>query len=262
MSEYQQLIRRAVKDQIDARIGKLKSTYLNLADDWRIIFPAGFRPGINTLPVVADNGSEKRQIAMLEFELADDLDLDIDKIKVVEVDTIYESLHQQPDLGDSLDMLNDIMISLNEFIGGLTFNVPKGQMQMFPSMLPASDRKVHMNVGASDDLRIRREIEQSLYLPDWFRNIKDAKVREELLGKLADAYQQFEKSSPEPVTLKLFFEKYTEHLKNQGHLHYWCSYKGKPVKLTDAGLCTERYCSKKPYSGRCDVPVLKFGKED
>jgi len=56
-----------------------------------------------------------------------------------------------------------------------------------------------------------------------------------------------------------FFAKYTAHLLNAGHLHHYCTYKGKPVEINDRGFCQEAYCSKKPFNEKCNIPKLRFG---
>jgi hypothetical protein len=259
MSDYKQLIKTKIKDDIDKRIQKLKIRLINLSDDWRILFPNGFRPGLNIIPVITNNGASEHIVAELHFELEDDLDLDIDNVKIVNKDNVWRP-EKQAELNDSLDVLNNIVVSLNGFMQSFSFKLPSGQMQLFPSLLPSAasnDVVVGDNSGSE---RIKAEISNSLHLPDWFKQIRDANVRNDVLRKLAEAYQQYEKSSPTPVTLKSFFDKYTDHLQSQGHLHFFCSYKGKPVQLSDDGKCIEQYCTKKPYQGHCTVPVLRFGK--
>ena len=259
MNDYKQLIKTKIKDDIDKRIQKLKTKLINLSENWRILFPNGFRPGLNIIPIITKNGTSEHLIAELHFQLADDLDLDIDEVKIVNKDDVWKPA-KQAELNDSLDVLNSIVVSLNDFMQSFSIKLPSGQMQLFPSLLPSASSNV-VAVGDNNGAeRIKTEISNSLHLPDWFKQIRDSNVRNDLLHKLADAYQQYQKSSPTPVTLKSFFEKYTEHLQNQGHLHYYCSYKGKPVQLNDDGKCLEQYCTKKPYQGHCTVPVLRFGK--
>ncbi len=222
MSDYKQLIRSKIKDDIDKRIQKLKTKLINLSEDWRILFPHGFRPGLNIIPIITNNGTSEHLIAELHFELADDLDLDIDEVDIVNKDHVWKP-EKQAELNDSLDVLNSIVVSLNDFMQSFSIKLPTGQMQLFPSLLPSASSNV-VAVGDNNGAeRIKTEISNSLHLPDWFKQIRDSNVRNDLLHKLADAYQQYQKSSPTPVTLKSFFEKYTEHLQNQGHLHYYCS---------------------------------------
>ena len=257
MSDYKQLIRSKIKDDIDKRVQKLKTKLINLSEDWRILFPHGFRPGLNIIPIITNNGTSEHLIAELHFELADDLDLDIDEVDIVNKDDVWKP-EKQAELNDSLDVLNNIVVSLNDFMQNFSIKMPSGQMQLFPSLLPSAPSDVP--VIDRDAGRIKTEISNSLHLPEWFKQIRDSDVRNDLLSKLAEAYQQYQKSSPTPVTLKSFFDKYTEHLRRQGHLHHFCSYKGKPVQLSDDGKCLEQYCSKRPYQGRCSVATLRFGK--
>ena len=254
MNEYQSRIADAVKSDIDARVQKLKGRRLDLSKHWHIVFPDGFKPGLNTLPVVTANGSSQHLIAELQFELGKDLDLDIDRISIIEKDEGYQP-EKNAGLNDSLDLLNDIVVSLNDFIQGLD-----KQLTLFP--LKSNQPVVvsgKSNGGGVD--RVRQKIANSDALPVWFKQIADDEVKEKLLDKLADAWLQYQKSSIEPVTLKGFFDKYTEHLKSRGHLYHYCTYKGKPVQLSDEGFCSEAYCSKKPYNHPCSLSLLKFGKE-
>ncbi len=254
MNDYQSRIAEAVKSDIDARVQKLKGRYIDLSKNWHIVFPDGFKPGLNTLPVVTANGGAQHLIAELRFTLNNTLDLDIDKIEIIEKDEGYQP-EKNAGLNDSLDLLNDIVVSLNEFIQGLD-----KQLTLFPVK---SGRSVTVqgktDVSNTDD--IREKLANSSALPRWFKEIADDEIKEKLLDKLADAWLQYQKSTLEPVTLKGFFDKYTGHLKNRGHLYHFCTYKGKPVHLSDQGLCTEAYCSKKPYNNPCSLATLKFGKE-
>jgi hypothetical protein len=254
MNDYQSRIAEAVKSKIDARVQSLRGKYLDLSENWHIVFPDGFRPGENVLPVITANGSSQHLIAELRFTLNNTLDLDIGKVDIVDRDEQYHA-ERNGDLNDSLDLLNDIVVSLNDFIQGLD-----KQLTLFPV---TSGRSVAVkgktDVGNTDV--IRENLATSSALPQWFKEIADDEIKEKLLEKLADAWLQYQKSTLEPVTLKGFFEKYTEHLKNRGHLYHFCTYKGKPVHLSDQGLCTEAYCSKKPYNNPCSLATLKFGKE-
>ena len=258
MNDYQTLIIDKVKPRIDDRIKKLRSRYINLSDDWHIVFPKGFRPGKNDVPVICNNGSQERLIASLIFELGEDLDLNIDDIDIVDQDRIWHP-PKEAELNESLDILNHVVVSLNEFIQGLSITLPNKQLSLFPSMLPGSDSGSVVDLGIE---RIRNELSDSEYLPAWFTQIHDSNVREKLLHKLAEAYQQYQRSASGDRSLQSFFEKYTSHLKAQGHLYHYCPYKGKRVDIDADGRCNETYCSKKPYHAQCTQPVLKFGKEE
>jgi hypothetical protein len=258
VKDYKTLITEKVKPEIEKRIQKLRSRYIELSDDWHIEFPKGFKPGRNDVPVICKNGNQERIIASLQFELGEDLDLNIDDIDVADEDRIWHP-PKEAELNESLDILNHVIVSLNEFIQGLTITLPNKQLSLFPSMLPRSESGSVVDLGIE---RIREEISESEYLPMWFTQIHDSSVREKLLRKLAEAYQQYRHSASGDPSLKSFFEKYTMHLKSQGHLYHHCPYKGKRVNLDAEGHCSETYCSKKPYHSRCTQPMLKFGKEE
>ena len=52
---------------------------------------------------------------------------------------------------------------------------------------------------------------------------------------------------------------YSEHLLKQNKLYHFCKYKSKPVTIDERDICTENYCSKKPYNSACPMVTLKFG---
>jgi len=271
--EYKKLIMDRINDEINRWIGELKEQHqdLLLTRQWQVLFPKGFQPGHIVIPVVTGGKQGKHLIGEIEFVLPDDLNLDINEVKLALKDEAYQE--QKPvkpvSIDEPLDLLNRVVVGMNDFLKSLSIAMPAGeQLSLFQTFSTGKDNEKKVMNGASilqpfgSDLeRIKREMLSSTYLPEWIKTIEDKQVYGEFIDKLVPAYVQYQRSSSGSSSLKDFFEKYTSHLLSHGHLHYYCKYKGKPIELDDWEHCTEAYCSKKPYNSKCPMAVLKFGKE-
>ena len=268
--EYKKLLTERIRDQVNRWIEELKAknSELLLTKQWRILFPKGFVPGHNAIPVVTHSKDGKRLIAEIQFVLPDDLNLDVNDIQLVLKDEGFEAAPiptvQPIPVDEPLDMLNRIVIGINEFIASLGVR-PAGPVSSRPVMLAGistalSSPAVRVLGSDNSDLEdIKRQMINSALLPDWIRSIESRATYEEVIAKLAIAYQQYQRQSMGKADLSEFFARYTSHLLNAGHLHYHCPYKGKPVEINERGYCQESYCSKKPFNDKCNIPKLKFG---
>jgi len=268
--EYKKLLTERIRDQVNRWIEELKAknSELLLTKQWRILFPKGFVPGHNAIPVVTHSKDGKRLIAEIQFVLPDDLNLDVNDIQLVLKDEGFEAAPiptvQPIPVDEPLDMLNRIVIGINEFIASLGVR-PAGPVSSRPVMLAGistalSSPAVRVLGSENSDLEdIKRQMINSALLPDWIRSIESRATYEEVIAKLAIAYQQYQRQSMGKADLSEFFARYTSHLLNAGHLHYHCPYKGKPVEINERGYCQESYCSKKPFNDKCNIPKLKFG---
>ena len=270
--EYKKLIIERVRDEINRRIDELKEKHadLLLTKQWRILYPKGFLAGHNSIPVVTHSKDGQHLIAEIQFVLPDDLNLDIEDIQLVLKDEGYQdttgsakqnSSHPVP-VDEPLDMLNRIVLGINEFISSLgTRPMPSGNIQPKPNLANGTANSPIRVLGSenSDLEDLKRRMINSSLLPEWIKSIELKTTYDEVISKLAIAYQQYQRQTMGRSDLGEFFAKYTAHLLNAGHLHYYCSYKGKPVELNERGHCQESYCSKKPFSDKCNVPKLRFG---
>jgi len=160
--------------------------------------------------------------------------------------------------------LNRIVIGINEFIASTGVR-PAGPVTSRPVFLGGTSttpNSIPVRILGSDnsDLEdIKRRMINSAQLPDWIRSIESKSTYDEVLNKLATAFQQYQRQTMGRSDLGEFFAKYTAHLLNAGHLHHYCTYKGKPVEINERGFCQETYCSKKPFNEKCNIPKLRFG---
>ena len=151
------------------------------------------------------------------------------------------------------------------FSNPLNIKKDQSQLKINPlSNVNGNNNFVHNNYlngsgNTSTIDNIKKQMINSNYLPEWIKTIESKDVWDQLLTKLAEAFYHYQQQMGKAVDLKDFFEKYTEHLLNQGKLYNYCKYKSKPVKLDANGHCTENYCSKKPYNSACPLATLKFG---
>ncbi len=270
--EYKKLITERIRDEVNRWIEELKEQHkdLLLTKQWRILFPKGFVPGHNSISVVTHSKEGQHLVAEIQFVLPDDLNLDVNDIQLVLKDEGYrdEPLSSRKDpvpVDEPLDMLNRIVIGINEFIGSMGVR-PIGPVPSRPVFLAGTSNvssctaPIRIVGSENSDLDdIKRRMINSAGLPDWIRSIESKATYDEVLNKLASAFQQYQRQTMGKSDLGEFFAKYTAHLLNAGHLHYYCSYKGKPVELNERGYCQESYCSKKPFSDRCNLPKLRFG---
>lgn len=279
---YKKLITDRIKDEVNKWIDEIKSKSpdLLLTKQWRIIFPKGFQTGHNALPVVTGSKQGQHMIAEASFVLPDDLELDINNVELVLKNEPYKEINKIPSpvpIDEPLDIVNDLVVGINQFLQQLNINIPSVSSTTFLAAEQHSDFKVAINplnhkmnvirnglsvTNHNDDNlidKVRKQMLQSPYLPEWFKTIESQHIWDELLNKLAEALLHYQKQLGRAVDLKEFFEKYTEHLQKQGKLYPYCKYKSKPIALDENGHCMENYCSKKPYNAPCPLATLKFG---
>jgi len=272
--EYKKLITERIRDEVNRWIEELKEQHkdLLLTKQWRILFPKGFVPGHNSIPVVTHSKNGQHLVAEIEFVLPDDLNLDVNDIQLVLKDEGFQeaaipATQKKSNLvpvDEPLEMLNKIVIGINEFIGSIGVR-PTGPVSSRPVFLAGTSttsNSAPVRVLGSDnsDLEdIKRRMINSAQLPDWIRSIESKTTYDEVLNKLASAFQQYQRQTMGRSDLGEFFAKYTAHLLNAGHLHHYCTYKGKPVEINERGYCQESYCSKKPFNDKCNIPKLRFG---
>jgi len=137
------------------------------------------------------------------------------------------------------NLLNDVILGLNEFIERLNRHPMGKQLSLFPAA----------------------RNEQTQFLPEWYHDIDDLRVREKVLNKLKSAYHSYARSRGDDVSMKDFISRYSEHLIRNGYLYHYCSYHDKPIDVSDDGKCQELYCTRKPDDNICRFAKLKFGKE-
>ena len=272
--EYKKLITERIREEVNRWIEELKEQHkdLLLTKQWRILFPKGFLPGHNSISVVTHSKNGQHLVAEIEFVLPDDLNLDVNDIQLALKDEGFheaaipatqKKLNLVP-IDEPLDMLNKIVIGINEFIASLGVRSagPVTTHPVFLSGASTASNSAPVRVLGSDnsDLEdIKRRMINSALLPDWIRSIESKATYDEILNKLASAFQQYQRQTMGRSDLGEFFAKYTAHLLNAGHLHHFCTYKGKPVELNERGYCQESYCSKKPFNDKCNIPKLRFG---
>ena len=277
--DYKQQITLKIKDSINQWIDKLKEEHkeLLLTKQWNVLFPKGFKPGNNVIPVVTTSKQGKYLIGELLFYLPDNLELDMDSIELTLKNEPFDVKHVKvktpAPLDEPLDVLNNMLIGVNDFIQSLQLpqyssNLlnpqPSGRLiNNLQGTVPSKTIKINgitsNNIDVRDIDTIRKQILQSDYLPDWFRTIGSYEIREQLLSKIAESLAHYQRQIGHAVDIQEFFEKYTEMLLKQNKLSNYCKYKSKPVSLDPSGHCTENYCSKKPYNARCSNVTLRFG---
>ena len=282
MDDYKQMIRESIAGEIGEWIERLKSqdNDLKLTRQWKVLFPRGFESGNNILPVLTGSKEGRRLIGEVSFILPDDLELDTEDLSLTLknepfVESTEPKITPEP-MEDSLDLLNRMVVSINEFLSGVEIESPGREINPRRSPFFGIDieKTSKLNVISFDNGYIgqtklstdkldivKREMLASSHLPEWFKTISSYEIRNSLLEKLTEGYLHYKTKLGRDVPLKEFFSEYTAHLKKTDKLHDYCPYKAKPVNLTEKGHCLEDYCSKKPYNAPCRVPVLKFGKK-
>jgi len=292
---YKKLITDSIKAAVNNWIEDLKNKHkeLLLTKQWKIIFPKGFQSGHNMLPVITSSKKGKHLIAEAQFVLPDDLELDLVGLQLILKNEPYIPSEKEKKTGpvpldESIDILNDMVIGLNSFLQNLNFSMPgvgmptssatptffsnptnvkKDQSQLKINPLSAvNDNSSYIkgdtiNGSGNDSIidKIKKQMINSNYLPDWIKTIESKDVWDQLLTKLAEAFYHYQQQIGKTIDLKEFFEKYQEHLLSQNKLYHYCKYKSKPVSLDNNIHCTENYCSKKPYNSTCPMTTLKFG---
>jgi hypothetical protein len=266
--EYKKLIIDRIRDQVNGWIEELKEKHadLLLTKQWRILFPKGFVPGHNAMPVITHCRTGQHLVAEIQFVLPDDLNLDVNDLQLVLKDEGYQDaapfakqtrVHPVP-IDEPLEKLNKIVLGINDFLAGLGSKPGTASSGAMPMVTSSSPVRV-LNSEGSELEEIKRKITSSALLPEWIKSIESRPTYDEVIAKLSVAFQQYQRQMPGRGDIGEFFEKYSMHLLNAGHLHHYCSYKGKPIEQDERGLCTEAYCSKKPYNSKCLVARLRFG---
>ncbi|MBL7135849.1 MAG: hypothetical protein ISS81_04545 [Candidatus Marinimicrobia bacterium] len=276
--DYKQQITVKIKDSINQWIDKLKEEHkeLLLTKQWNIHFPKGFKPGNNIIPIVTASKRGKYLIGELLFYLPDNLELNMDSIELTLKNEPFDEkqvrVKTPVPLDEPLDVLNNIILGLNDFLGTLPMPayssnpVVRKSQNLFdnmqgtvvkPKTIPINGFANNINNGDIDT--IRKQILQSDHLPEWFRTIGSHEIREQLLTKIAESLAHYRKQVGRAIDLQEFFDRYTEMLLKQDKLYHYCKYKSKPVSLDVSGHCTENYCSKKPYNAGCPHVTLRFG---
>ena len=278
--KYKQQIMERIKQSINNWIEELKAKHpeLLLTKQWNVVYPRGFSSGHNALPVVTSSKKGKHLIGEVCFALPDTLELDMDAIELTLKNEPYKEPSKKkavtpPPLDEPLDVLNDLILNLNDFLKG--FAVPistnsnpiktafPGQTNTpFSNPIKVQD-EVKVTSGNNGDRidSVKNDIVRSSYLPEWFKTIESLDIRTQLLEKIAESLIHYENQLGRKVDLKEFFGKYTEHLQKQDKLYRFCKYKSKPVSFDKNNWCEENYCSKKPYNAVCPQGVLKFGNK-
>ena len=287
MSEYRKAITERIKESLNNWIETLKKEQpeLLLTKQWQILFPKGFNEGYNILSVVTGSKKGQHLIAQIEFVLPRDLELDFNDLELVlknepfkkEIKETKKKALPIP-IDEPIDVLNNMIIGVNSFLGSLNISVPsipsftgfnlteKQQPIRVSPLLSTTTQNVPVAAAppfkpADDNLveKVKNTMLKSEYLPEWLKTIENREVFEALMQKLSEGFIHYQKKIGHAVDLKEYFDLYESHLKEQGKLHYYCKYKGKPVKHDSNEYCLESYCSKMPYKSKCSYSTLKFG---
>ncbi len=254
MDDYKKLIRESIKERIEEWIERLKTQQpeLKLTRQWKVLFPRGFESGNNVLPITTGSKEGKRLIGEVSFILPDSLELDSDDLNLrLKNEPFRESIAPKiaPEpIEDSLDLINRIVVSMNEFLSGIEKERPSrsGDHKETPFFGNDVEKKSKLNVirydngligqtkVSTDRLEsIKREMLASSYLPEWFKTITSYEIRDSLLEKLTEGYIHYKTKLGREVGFKEFFGEYTTHLKKSGKIHDYCPYKSKSVNLTE-----------------------------
>ena len=287
MSEYRKAITERIKESVNNWIETLKKEQpeLLLTKQWQVLFPKGFNEGFNCLSVVTGSKKGKYLIAQVEFVLPRDLELDFDNIELVHKNEPFKKETKETKkkalpipIDEPIDVLNNMIIGVNSFLGSLNISVPsipsftgfnlteKQQPIRVSPLLSTTTQNVPVAAAppfkpADENLveKVKNTMLKSEYLPEWLKTIESRDVFETLMQKLSEGFIHYQKKIGHAVDLKEYFDLYESHLKEQGKLHYYCKYKGKPVKHDSNEYCLESYCSKMPYKSKCSYSTLKFG---
>ncbi|MFC1555408.1 hypothetical protein ACFL7D_12305 [candidate division KSB1 bacterium] len=278
--EYKKQIIGRIKKSINDWIEELKTKHpeLLLTKQWNVVFPRGFSSGNNVIPVVTSSKKGKHLVGEVCFALPDNLELDMDAIELTLKNEPYKKTAKKKTitpapLDEPLDTLNDLILNLNEFLKGFAVPISTNSnpaKTLFPGRNnspfsnPVTIRNgIKVTSGNNGDRidSVKNELMHTPYLPEWFKTIESLPIRSQLLEKIAESLIHYENQLGRKVDLKEFFGKYTEHLLKQNKLYRYCKYKAKPVSFDTNNLCTDNYCSKKPYRDVCPQGVLKFGSK-
>ena len=275
--DYKLQINNQIKDSVNQWIEDLKEKHptLLLTKQWNVHYPKGFHSGNNVIPVVTGSKKGKHLVGELNIFLPDNLELDLNAVELTLKNEPYKpqklkTAHGRPKpIDEPLDVLNDIIMSVNQFLQGI--HLPESTVQtgpLFQQAQPIGMKPQQINIKQNTGLglstnnvdEVKKELLNSPALPNWYRTITSPSVRAELAQKLAESFVHYQNQTGRKIEFVEFFNIFTEHLKKQNKLHHYCKYKGKPVKLDSNEFCTESYCSKKPYHAICNQTTLKFGE--
>jgi len=284
MSEYRKAITERIKESLNNWIETLKKEHpeLLLTKQWNVLFPKGFNSGYNVLNVVTGSKKGQHLVAQVEFVLPRDLELDFDDLELVLKNEPFKETKKENTcksipvpIDEPIDVLNNMVKGVNSFLGSLNISVPstpsftmfnqlteKQQPVKVSPMLSTTPQNIPMAAASPNDNlveRIKAEMFKSAHMPDWLKTIESKEVFEALMQKLAEGFVSYQAKLGRPVQMKDYFDLYEKHLKEKDKLHYFCKYKGKPVKHDSNEYCLESYCSKKPYRSKCSYSTLKFG---
>ena len=281
---YRKAITDRIKESVNNWIETLKKEQpaLLFTKQWQVQWPKGFSEGFNCLSVVTGSKKGKYLIAQVEFVLPRDLELDFDNIELVHKNEPFKKETKETKkkalpipIDEPIDVLNNMIIGVNSFLGSLNISVPsipsftgfnlteKQQPIRVSPLLSTTTQNVPVAAAQplSDNLvdKLKGEMYKNEHLPVWLKTIENREVFEALMQKLSEGFIHYQKKIGHAVDLKEYFDLYESHLKEQGKLHYYCKYKGKPVKHDSNEYCLESYCSKMPYKSKCSYSTLKFG---
>jgi len=279
MTNYKQELTARVSERIDQWLAELKSKHpdLRLTRQWKLEFPRGFNPGQQQIPITTGSAEGRYLIGEVKFYVPDDLELDLEALELVLKDEPFQPAATgkptPPPIDDALTRLDNMVAGMNQFLMQLDWPENPGPSPLLndqsekhlkrvspSSNQPRTSRRIAVNTSNGNLETIKQRLLSSAHLPDWFKTIRSADIRDELLQQLAQALAHYERQSGHTIELEEFFEKYTQLLIKQDKLYPYCKYKSKPIVLDENGHCDEQYCSKKPYVGSCDYITWRFGK--
>ncbi|MCF7802680.1 MAG: hypothetical protein K9N46_05430 [Candidatus Marinimicrobia bacterium] len=269
--DYKKEITNYVRDVIQQRIAHLKEAHPDrlYTNQWQLQWPDGFQEGNNVIPVTTTTKDGPYCIGELHLVVPPSFELDLEAMEFVPKNEPYQAPQptskNPPSLNNSLELMNAMFEALNGFLStGLSSQegIPTtGPQRTFSgrSGSPEPQTPGSLHTGSSKQLeQVRKAILRHDDLPDWFINLRDTEIRDQLLNKMADTYIKYSRQHNGNASLAEFFGDYTEYLKENDTLQDWCTYKAKPVELNRKGWCQETYCSKKPYRSTCPRSTLKF----
>ncbi len=270
MSYKDQIIER-VKEGVNGWIKTLKGKHqnLHLTSQWKLVHKNGFLPGYRTVPVVASSKQGPYLIGEVGFQVSDDLDINLNELEFIQKDEPYIESHISPNvqpLSQPLDLLNNLLVGLNEFISETTrrthYNVLNGSATpTIPIIKPSPINVTHNDPPKGDLDEIVLQLKHRTVLPNWLRAIGNHEVQDTLFKKIAESFVHYKKQTGQSILLSDFIKRYEEYLKQEGKLYSFCTYKAKSVNLDEKGWCEESYCSKKPFQKVCEHAGLKFGRK-
>lgn len=264
---YQQQILEQLRQPVTQWVAQLRQQTpdLLLTSQWQVLYPRGYQPGLNTLPVVTQSRQGQYQVAEVSFVLPDSLELDPASLAIDLVSRPYVPLSPMPAAasGDlSLKRLNNLVVQVSRYLQDVLPH--SGQPPVFtwqpavrPEPLESSPPRVTTIVPTRPAARQRLEQWQSL--PDWISTLSDPDLRERVLDKLATDLAAEEVRCGHEVSLGPYLKNYTRQLADVHKLHPFCRYKGRPITLSPEGHCQEVYCSKKPYRSACTQATWRLG---